>query len=504
MRGFTVTAVACVLTLAGAPVAQQTDALKAAADALGVANLKTLQFSGWGANFTFGENFTPTDPWPRVNVKNYTALINYDTASMRVELLREMGAVMPLGDGPPFTGEQRQIQVVSGNDAWNVPTPPPGAPQSQPAAAVRPGSGGAGQPFDPSVERMLALWATPHGFVKAAMANKATTRTVPGGTEVSFTIGGRYKMMGIINPQHHVERVQTWVDHPLGGDVLVETVYRVYRDFNGVLFPASIVQRQGGFPTLDLTIVSVQPDPAADITVPENVRGAQPPPVVVNSQKLADGVYVLRVGYNSLAVEMKDYIVLVDTPLGVAQTLAQFAKARELIPNKPIRFVVTSHHHWDHIAGLRLAMDEGATIVTHETNRAFLEKVATMPHTLVPDRLSASKKTPKFLTFGDKGTQLTDGARTVEVYEITPNEHALDFALVYLPKEKILAEADAYNAQARPGELLTSVEVPKATALYNTIRRRKLDVQTIAPFHGGRTTDVAELMKALGLSTSSN
>src|SRR5262249_58500063 len=115
---------------------------------------------------------------------NYTANINYDTGSMRVELVREMEA-MPRGGGAPFFGEQRQVQLVSGDYAWNVPVAAPNAPAPMPAAAP-----------DARLERMLALWATPQGFVKAAMANKATTRNAGGGIELSFTVSGKYKMTG--------------------------------------------------------------------------------------------------------------------------------------------------------------------------------------------------------------------------------------------------------------------------------------------------------------------
>src|SRR5712692_10031626 len=128
MRSSIVVALACALALASVPSAQPGDALKAAADALNAAKIKTLQFTGSGANFSVGQNFTPSEPWPRVTVKSYTASINYDTGSMRQELLREMGAVMPRGGGAPFTGEQRQTQVVSGNYAWNVAAAPPAAP----------------------------------------------------------------------------------------------------------------------------------------------------------------------------------------------------------------------------------------------------------------------------------------------------------------------------------------------------------------------------------------
>jgi glyoxylase-like metal-dependent hydrolase (beta-lactamase superfamily II) len=494
MRRFTILATTCALALGVAPSAQQADAVRAAANTLGAATIKTLQFTGSGANFSVGQNFTPSEPWPRVTVKSYTASINYDTGSMRQELLREMGTTMPRGGGAPFTGEQRQIQVVSGNYAWNLAAAAPGAPPPQ--AAPAPGN---------AVERMLMLWATPQGFLKAAMMNNATTRKAGGGTQVSFTVGGKYKMTGTINAQNEVERVQTWIDQPIVGDMLVETVYSGYKDFGGVRFPSRIVQSQDGFPALDLTVSSVTANAAVDITVPDNVRNAPPPPPVrVESAKLADGVFYLTGGsHHSLAVEMKDHIVLVDTPQTEQRALAVIAKAKEVIPNKPIRFVVTSHHHWDHLGGIRAAMDEGATIVTHQSNKAFLERVAKTPHTINPDRLAASKKPVKIQTVGAKGT-LTDGTRTIELHLLTNYEHTGDMLVVYLPKEKILGEPDAFTAPATPTTPLVVTAVPYAAALYDNIQRLKLDVQTIAPFHGARTTTVAELARSAGKGSTAN
>lgn len=481
------------------PSAQQAGPLKAAADALGVANLKTLQISASGSAFQIGQNFTPSDPWPPVLLKTYTALINYDTRSMRVEQVRDLSIRQPRGGGASFSGaEQRQIQVVGGDYAWNVPPPAPaGAAAAAPAAAG--GSQAGPPPAAPAAagweERMLALWATPQGFVKAAMANNATTKPAPGGTEVSFTIGGKYKMTGLINARNQVARVRTWIDQPLVGDMLVETQYSEYYDFGGVMFPSRIIQKQDGFRTLDLAVASVVPNPAVDIAVPDNVRSASPPPITVNAQKLADGVFHLTGGsHHSLAVEMNDHIVLVDTPQTEQRGLAVIAKAKEVIPNKPIRFVVTSHHHWDHLSGIRAAIDEGATIVTHEKNRAFLERVARAPHTLTPDRLAASKKPIKIQTVGAKGV-LTDGTRTIELHNLTNYLHTADMLVVYLPKEKILAEPDAFTPPGAAPAALAPTAVPYAQALYDNIQRLGLDVQTIAPFHGGRTAEIAELAR---------
>src|SRR5215467_7548760 len=121
MKRFTILASVCLLALGTAARSGQGSALKAVSDALGANNISTLQFTATGADFTVGQNFTPTDPWPKVTVKNYSAQIDFESGSMRVELLRQMGATMPRGGGVPFTGELPQTQVVSGNYAWNMP-----------------------------------------------------------------------------------------------------------------------------------------------------------------------------------------------------------------------------------------------------------------------------------------------------------------------------------------------------------------------------------------------
>src|SRR2546430_12446456 len=203
----------------------------------------------------------------------------------------------------------------------------------------------------------------------------------------------------------------------------VVTTYTGYKDFGGVMFPSRIVQTQDGFPSLDINISSVTANPAVDIAVREAVRNFTPPPVRVETKHMGDGVWYLTVAtHHSLVVEMKDHIVVVDVPNNVPRATAVLAKAKELVPNKPIRYVVTSHHHWDHLGGIRTAIDEGATIVTYQSNKAFLERVAKTPHTIAPDRLAASKKPVKIQTVGDKGV-LTDGTRTIELHRLLHYGH---------------------------------------------------------------------------------
>lgn len=487
------------LTLAGA--VDQPDALKAAANALGTNRINTLEFIASGTSFTVGQNFTPDSPWPAVPVRTYDASIDYKTASMRLELVREMGERMPPGGGVPFTGEVRQIQVVRGDKAWNAPG---SGPKSEGAAPATPctlpeagGTGWQGPAPESQVLCMLAIWTTPQGFIKAAMANHAVTKKLSSGTEVSFTIAREYPVTGIINAHHEVEAVRTRVGQSLVGDMLVETDYSGYQPFAGVLFPTHIVQKQDEIPSLTLNVVSVRTNRPLNTATPPEAPGTPSVPMV-KSQKVADGVYWLTGGsHHSLAIEMKDHIVLVDTPNGEERALAVIAESKRLIPGKPIRYVVAMHHHWDHLGGIRTAIDEGATIVTHESNRNFIERIARAPHTINPDRLAMSNRPLRLQTVGDHAT-FSDGKRIIELYRMTGFEHSADLLLVYLPNERILAEADAYSPPANPETALIAPKVPYAASLCDNIQRLHLDVQTIVPFHGNRVVNVAEVVKQAG------
>ena len=190
----------------------------------------------------------------------------------------------------------------------------------------------------------------------------------------------------------------------------------------------------------------VKINPTVDIAIPQ--EATNPPTVNVAVNKLADGVFYLTGGtHHSVAIEQRDHIVIIEAPLNEERSQAVIAKAKEIIPNKPIKYLVNSHAHFDHSGGLRTYVDEGATIVTEKTNQDYYQKVWAKPHTLHPDRLSLSKKPANFESFTGKHI-LSDGSRKIEIYSIAGNSHNDAFDMIYLPKEKILVEADAYTPAA--------------------------------------------------------
>lgn len=480
----TVLAVGLAASVATAACGKPAGTLQAAADTLKAGETTSIEYSGTGRWFQFGQAPNATLPWPQFDVSAFTAVISYETPAAHVQMTRKQ-TVDPARVRPAPV-EQQPDQYVSGTAAWNMAAPAAGAapvPQAQ-AAAVE--------------ERTMEIWSTPQGFLKAALANNATSQAADGGSEVSFT-AGKNKYVGTIDAQSHVERVQTWIDNPVLGDMLVETTFSEYRDFGGIMFPGRIVRSQGGHPVLDLTVSAVKSNPAVDISVPESVRAATVPPVVATVEKLADGVYYVKGGsHHSVAIEQADHVVVVDGPQGEARSLAVIAKVKETIPNKPLRYLVNTHVHFDHSGGLRTWVDEGATIVTHQMNKSYFEQAWAAPRTLNPDRLAQSKKSAVFEAVADKHV-LTDGKRSIEIHEIAGSGHNDGFLMVYLPKEKILVEADAYTPAAAD---VPPPETPNPfwVNLHDNIQRLKLDVRQIAALHGPRLTTLADLRSAIGLA----
>ncbi len=465
-----------VLTLSmlmtGSATAQSAQSvLQATALAMGMENLTSIQYSGSGWRGRVGQNVSPDRDWPRVELPSYTRTIDFDTMSSKEEYVPEAGA--------------RVTSLVRGDYAWSLDAQ--GAPVPQPAAAEL---------------RRLEILLTPWGFIKGAMAPGANptmvTRHEYGGrsTVISFIAFGKYRINGTINPDGMLERVQTWVPNPVVGDMYYENVYTQYQEVGGVQIPrfhqhqdyddgANAPNVSGGDHAFGLETVSdLQANVAnAALTVPDAVQSARVPPVRVESQRLSDGVWLVGGGsHHSVAVEFDDHVVVIEAPLNEARSLAVIAEVYRLIPDKPIRFIVTTHHHWDHLGGLRAYAHEGATVVTHESTKPYYQEVLRAgPWLLEPDRLSLYPPEEWsegyiFETVNEKYV-LADRTRTVELYNVQGLAHVAGMLIAYLPREKIVVQADLYSSTAQAPDA-------SARSLQRNLERLALDVETIVGIHG--------------------
>jgi glyoxylase-like metal-dependent hydrolase (beta-lactamase superfamily II) len=490
------------LTTVTAPAQDARGVLQAAAKNMGADTLRTIEITGTGMNAAVGQSYAPGTDWPRFEITSYTKTIDYDNRASREQLTRRQGNYPAQGGGgTPLQGDQQQNTAVNGNFAWAVQGT---MANPQPAAAE---------------VRQLDILLTPHGFLKAALAAGANptayTRTsqLPGQpgrrvTVVTFTALGKYKVSGAINDQNLVEYVQTWIANPVLGDMLYELRYTQYREFGAVKFPGDIHVHQGdqrldeGHNSFQLTVKNVRANPGASIPVPDNVRQAPAPAgTKAVSEKMADGVwYVGGAGANSVAVEFRDYIAVVESPTNEQRSIAVIDEVRRLAPNKPIRYLVNTHHHFDHLGGIRTYVAEGATIVTHARNRDFYERVvfSPAPRTLQPDRLSLTPRAPVFETVNERYA-LSDGTRVLEMYAVPGLPHNQNMLIAYLPKEKIVVQGDLFGPPA-PGAPTPAVNASNR-AFRDTVQRLKLDIAQIASIHG-RVASWDEFAKIFGPQTN--
>jgi glyoxylase-like metal-dependent hydrolase (beta-lactamase superfamily II) len=192
---------------------------------------------------------------------------------------------------------------------------------------------------------------------------------------------------------------------------------------------------------------------------------------------------------------MNDHLVVIEGPQNDERATAVIAEVKKTVPNKPIKYVVNSHHHFDHAGGLGAFAAEGATIITHDANKAFLEQSLAAPRTVQPDKLAQSGKKAMVEGMQDKRV-LSDGTRTVELYLIQGNVHGDGIIMAYLPKEKLLVEADVYTPTP-PNAPPPAQPNPNSVNLYDNVERLKLTVDQILPLHG-RKVPLGELQKAIG------
>ena len=486
---------AAATTLAAAD--KQTGTLESATEALGADHIRSIEFSGTGKWSQFGQEPNPDAPAPEFEI-NYTATIDYNTATSHI--LRSSREVVDPGRWRPVPqmagsrgGAGGETEFVAGGIAWILG--PPGGNATGLAVTAIPDAANA-------EERTMEIWATPQGFLRAAIANHATSTPINGGgTEVTFMMG-KHKVVGRINGRNEVYIMHYWIDNPVLGDMLCEAGFTGYRDFGGVMFPSHIVRTQGGKVRLEVNVSTVKANLPVVIPVPDGMREAMTAPVKVTADKLADGVYWLRgFQWHSVAVEQGDHIVMIDAPLDEARSLAVIAKIKETIPNKPITYLINTHAHFDHAGGVRTYAAEGATIVTLPMNQAFYQRAWRNPHTLNPDRLALSKATPKFLPVTNGRLVLSDSTRPIEVHEQVGSAHCDAIVMVYLPVEKILVQVDGWNTEAltapridtQGGEYVN----PYMLNLYDNIMRLNLDTRMIVPLHGPRTATMDELRKAI-------
>ena len=480
--------------------------LDAAASAMGVDRLRCVSISGTGYAGMVGQNVTQDTDWPRSDpLERYSRVIDYESSSS-VESFDRPPLRSPASwkygpgwlGGSPLQRHTRQTFAVKGRHAWHADGP------GEPIAAHR------------SAEIwQLDIWMTPHGFVRAARMpgaeptaiwrwevgesgrDGATTGGISKVAVVSATVLSRYRVNATVRQGDIVQRTQTRVPHPVLGDMNYEHEFGDWQDLGGgIIFhdgwddERQVPLLSGGHNSFGGQFREMTANNCQPLEVPPGIAGTPAVRESVSSHELAEGVWLLGGGtHNSVAVEFSNFVAVIEAPLDERRSLAVIDKVVELVPDKPLRFLVNTHDHYDHLGGLRTYLHVGATILTHQRNRMFYEAelLNYVPRTLEPDMVSLYPPTEisEGYTMEDVDEKyiLGDLDRILEIHYVQGlGMHVEGMLMAYLPQERILIEADLYD----PG--LLPEEVPRPTpvesALLRNVTQLGLKPATIAPIHG--------------------
>lgn len=308
--------------------------------------------------------------------------------------------------------------------------------------------------------------------LRSVGANEVIDVHAPDGQVLTLTTDGSSRLPVSVASMTHEDTL---------GDVTVETEFAGYQRTAGLMLPTQLTSKLEHQVIVAIQVSSAVNAPVGDLTAPAQVKAAHEPPhaPIVTTEELAPGVWRLAGGsHNSVVIERTDHLLLIEAPWDEARTLAVLAAARALRPAKPVTHVVCTHHHWDHAGGIRAAVSEGLTVIAHERNRGFLENLVARPRTIAPDALARRPRALQIETVTGQRT-LDDAAHPVQLYAIE-NTHADTMLIAYLPRERLLIEADFYTPAPANSPPLAN---PHSNTLLQFVEANRLRVDRVVPLH---------------------
>ena len=467
--------VSCVLFVGCGAATPELQLIEDAAEAMGslraVSNSTGMIVEGQGRTYRLGQNSRPSAELDYYEIENYQ--LQLDFANQRWQIRQDRTSTFATGN--PLYGV-RQTYGLYGEVAYD----------QQGDQTVRASDRVA-------ADRWNEMYHNPLGIVLLALDETSTVsnlREEDGARVVDVVAANGTQFELFVDGGTGLPtRVMSSTYHSILGDVAVETIFEDYAETGGLGgFQARLNMPRTYTTNLDEFTMSqyrVTTDPhgeLGDLSAPAAAEAAATV-VSVETEEITDGVWHLTGGsHHSVLIEFDEFLALVEAPQSEARTLAVIAQARELQPDKPLQYLVNTHHHFDHSAGVRAAVSEGLTVITHQVNRSFYEDLVARQHTIEPDALA---RNPQPLTMesmaGDEVYELTSGRRTLAISRIVGDPHSESNVMAYLPRERLLIEADAFSP--RP-----DAPAPFAAALLETIEAQELRVNTILPIHGSVAT----------------
>jgi len=326
---------------------------------------------------------------------------------------------------------------------------------------------------------LLAAWGALPGV--RWLANTLVD-TVPASALTFTDAAGITLTLYVARDTHLPIKSETVDDDPVRGDVMTETLYLDWRQVSGVRVPHEVrilvagreVQRQR------LTSLAVGPTPHDSLFAwPSHalaIRGGDGTVV-----ELAPDVYVVQTRYQSMVTVFDDFVMVLEPGGSPRDAQTVIDAARRLAPGKPIRYVLATHAHYDHLAGIRPFVATGATFLSTGAAGAVIEYAAKALHLMAPDSLSRNPRPVRIEVVDSPVRIIRDGRHEVQLYQLGPTAHVEAMLFAYIPAARTLFVADALDIPA-PGH--TRSGGSDTQRLADRIAELGLDIETIVPVHG--------------------
>ena len=455
-----------LLMAACAPATPEQQVLDDAAEAVGgasrIRNLKALTIQGTGAAPNAGQNRMPDDELPVWKVNEYTRRIDLENGRMRAQQVREAQFL--------FAGDlvQRQTQGLDGAAAYNVAAK--GTISRAGALAAR--------------DRRIEFLHHPATVLRTVLDAEVTLNNFSakaGERLVDITMpDGEAFTLGIDATTHLPTRVVSKVDNPNMGDVAIETRFADYEEVGGLKLPRRLTTKMDQYLQFDLQVSKNTLDgDVADLAIPAELTqatGARSTGGCRDGGAGGDGHLVA--GWIRQSPQRG---VRVRRSSGAVRSTAQRG-ADEGGDRQGAHAEPEAADEGDRVASplrsfrrVPSAIAEGLTIVTHRSNQTFFESLVARQHTIVPDALEKNHRRATF-EFVDDRLTLRDKSMEVQLYHLLDNPREGTNLYAYVPRERILVQADLYDA--------TWLRHSWGENVLQNLERRGLKVDRSVPVHG--------------------
>jgi glyoxylase-like metal-dependent hydrolase (beta-lactamase superfamily II) len=212
---------------------------------------------------------------------------------------------------------------------------------------------------------------------------------------------------------------------------------------------------------------------AAAFTTAAQAQQPQRPPIEVTKVEGTDGVYIFRnQGAQAMFIVTKDGVIATDpVAYGKPNGGQNYVNEIKKVTDKPIKYLIYSHHHFDHIQGGNAFKAAGATIIGHKRVKERLASLAD-PETPLPDQ-----------TVTNRGKTIKLGGTTLEL-KYMGLHHSDSQLVMYLPKEKIIFVVDTIPVGTVPGRGMIDFYPQEAEAFIKNVLT--LNWERLIPGHPGQ------------------